>query len=636
MLKLMRQHATSWFIKILLGAIVIVFVFFGVGSFQEQRKTKAAIVNGDLITMAEYLKTHKMLIDNYRQSYGDRFNNELIKMLNIEEQAVNSLIERELMTQQAHKLGLKVSTEELSNVIWKFKAFHKNGIFDKERYMQILQRNRMTPEEFEFSQRNSLLGEKLHQLIVGNAKLTNEEVLKYYQWQNTTVSIDYALFKSSTYKNIKPSEEEIKTYFEKNKDNYKTQPTIKAHYVHFDIDQYTDSIEITDEEVSDYYEENKDEFKQEKTVEARHILFKVEPEGDDKVTAAQKKKALEILAKARKGDDFAKLAKQYSEGPSKDKGGSLGAFKKDAMVKPFADKAFAMNAGEISEPVLTKFGWHLIKVEKINPASEKKLDQVQDSIKKKLAKERAKDETRLAAENFSDDLTKGDDLAGIALTKKLEPVTTEFFTKSEGPNSITRRQKFAYEAFKLELMVPSSPIDLDDKFYVVQVIEKKPKKPEKFENIKEQVHSDYIKKEQEIRAEKDANDFLSALKKGESVQTTADKYKTTFQRSKFFKRTGSIPDIGYERAVTAAAYQLTEKAKFTDHAIKTQKGFYAIALGEKKEPDPEEFEKEKKQVQDKLLQQKRTHLFQNWLQEVKTNSQIQKFVGDPDQNKEEI
>ena len=140
-------------------------------------------------------------------------------------------------------------------------------------------------------------------------------------------------------------------------------------YLKFEPGNYVAKVEISEDEISEYYEEHPDEFQNPKTVEARHILIKVGQDAADEEVAKAKDKIQDILKKARSGQDFAELARQYSEGPSKDKGGLLGSFRREAMVKPFADKAFSMQAGDISEPVRTRFGWHIIKVEKVNEAT---------------------------------------------------------------------------------------------------------------------------------------------------------------------------------------------------------------------------------------------------------------------------
>ncbi len=146
-----------------------------------------------------------------------------------------------------------------------------------------------------------------------------------------------------------------------------------------------------------------------------------------------RQKAADIHAKAVAGEDFAELAKTYSEGPTKDKGGYLGTFERDRMVKPFADKAFAMSAGEISEPVRTRFGWHVIKVEQVNPASTATRQEAEPEIRKKLTERKAKTVAYDVAENLLDRFYDADDLLELAEEPDVRVATTSFFTRTQGP-----------------------------------------------------------------------------------------------------------------------------------------------------------------------------------------------------------
>ena len=202
---------------------------------------------------------------------------------------------------------------------------------------------------------------KLRLFITDCVKVPEEEAREWFVRNNSAIKIDYVLFDPATYKGINPSDKEASDYFEIHKEEYKTEPEVKVRYLRFDPENYKSEVNISNQEIQDYYDANPDEFIEPETVEARHILLKTGQNVSPEMVEAQRKKALEILAMAKKENNFAELAKQYSEGPSKNNGGFLGAFRKKDMVKPFAEKAFSMKPGEISDPVQTRFGWHIIK-----------------------------------------------------------------------------------------------------------------------------------------------------------------------------------------------------------------------------------------------------------------------------------
>jgi len=621
MLKLMRIHATSWIIKILLGAIVVVFIFWGVGSFRSQKGQLAATVNGESITSEQYRDSYNKLVDRYRQ-FGSNLNDDMIKML--EKQALDSLIDQSLLRQEAEKLNLRVSDAELAESIKKVDAFKSSGIFDNRLYKRVLSANRLTPEEFETMQRESMLTDKLRSFVINGVKVSDQEAMEWYRWNNAAVSIEYALFESDKYKDISPSEEEIKAYYESHKDSYKTEAKVKVQFLNFGFDAYKSKVQLTDEEIREYYDANPNEFKTDKTVEARHILIKTEKDSKPEVVQAKKDKALEILKMVKdQGKDFGETAKQYSEDPgSKENGGSLGAFKKDMMVKPFSDKAFSMKPGEISEPVLSDFGWHIIKVEKVNEASSQTFDEAKGNIRKKLTDERAKSLAYDEAESFYDSVSEGDNLAEAAKTKNLSLSVTDFFTQKGPEKDVKNRRKFATEAFKLSPMGVSEITDMGDGYYLIQVLEKKSEQVAEFKDVEAKVRADLIKVKQDEKAGKDAGDCLAALKKGETMAAAAEKAGITVKTAAFFKRSDAIPDIGYEKEISEAAFKLSAEKKVADAAIKGKKGYYVIAFKEKKEPAPEEFEKEKDKTKEKLLQQKKFKTFEAWLSQLKDRSKI--------------
>ena len=177
MLRLMRQQAGSWLIKILLGAIVIVFIFWGVGSFRAQRGGRVALVNGDQITLDEYREAYNNLLEQLRERFGNNLNEDMIKMLQVRKQALNQLVDNKLLVQEAKRLKFRVSDKELAEAIMKIGAFQRAGVFDSRLYSNVLDRLRMTPEEFEIAQREAVLIERLRTIITGGVKVADQEVV---------------------------------------------------------------------------------------------------------------------------------------------------------------------------------------------------------------------------------------------------------------------------------------------------------------------------------------------------------------------------------------------------------------------------------------------------------------------------
>lgn len=622
MLKLMRYHAKSWLIKIILSAIVIVFVFWGVGSFRSGKGGRVALVNGETITVEEYREEYDNLVERLRQRFGNSLNDETLKMFQIKKQALYTLINQELILQEVEKLNIRVSEKELANTIGKIEAFQIAGVFDESHYRKVLKRNNLTPEEFEDNQRKLILTEKLRALILGSIKVSDSEAMEWYNWSNASVNIDFVLFEPERYKDIKVSADEVKIYFNDRKESYKTDPMIKARFLQFNSETYKSNINITDNDVQDYYEANIEEFRTDKTVEARHILIKIDQDAGPEAVEEGRDKALDILKEAGEGKDFGELALQYSACPSKNNGGRLGAFKKEQMVKPFADMAFSLKAGEISEPVLTRFGWHIIKVEKINEESKLFIEEAKKSIRKKLTEIKLNDYAYNEAEAVYDAAIKGDDLIRAAAEQNLKLLTTDFFTRKGPDKGIKYRKEFASAAFNLSVMEFSDILNIGDRYYIIQVVEKIPAKIPEIDDVVERVTADLIKVRQDEKAVKDAKEFLSDLKIGKSIAEECKKFDVTLTTSGFFKRNDSVSGIGPEREVVEVAFSLSKQSKTSEDIIKGAKGYYVISLKERKDPALEGFDKEKANIMEGLLQQKQLAVFDDWLLQIRNDSDI--------------
>lgn len=622
MLRFMRQQAGNWLIKVLLGAIVIVFIFWGVGSFRAQRGGRVALINGDPITLDDYREAYNNLIERLRNRFGNNLNEDMIKMLRVKEQALNQLIDNKLLVQEARRFKFRVSDKELAHAILQIEAFQRAGVFDNRIYQNMLSRLRMTPEEFEIAQREAMLIERVTDLITSSVKVSDSEVKEWINWTHASVNIDFVWFDPEKYKDIKTSDEEINAFYETHKENYKTDEMVKVRYLHFDPDRYRSEVSISDQEIQDYFNENQEEFKTPKTVEARHILLKVDQNAAPEDVEKARKKALNILKMAREGKKFDELAKKYSEGPTRDRGGYLGTFKREAMVKPFADKAFSMTAGEISEPVRTQFGWHIIKVEKVNQASVLSFDDAKKKIQKKLIQGKAKNLAYDEAEAVSDVSFEGDDLLKSAKQRNLKILTTDFFTQKGPEKGIKNPAKFASAAFNLTAMEITDIQEFEDGYYILQVIEKIPEKIPELKQVKEKVRVDLIQEKQEENAKEDATTFLTALKSGKSMITESKAFNLTPTTTGFFERNDSIPKIGFDREVSQAAFQLSPEKKLPEKIIKGAKGYYVIHFRDRKTPETEELDKEKTSIKQKLLQQKKTRVFDAFLAQIRSNSEI--------------
>lgn len=622
MLSSMRKNAGSLIIKILFAVIIIVFVLWGVGTDQSQRANRVAAVNGEVITLDEYGRVYENLVDQMRSRFGGQLDNEMIQTLNLRGQAVNQLVDEKIMLHEAQELDLKVSPEELTESIRKIPAFQVNGAFDIRQYNRVLNSNRLTPEAFEAAQRRGILIRKLNRLISQGAKVSDAEARDWFEWQNASVNVEYILFTPEDYPEKAVEADEVAVFFEENREAYKTELQVKAQYLVFKPEAYRQDVTISEDEVQEYYDENTDEFKKPETVEARHILLKVSEDADETVVASVRQKADDIYQKAIGGEDFVELAKTFSEGPTRDTGGFLGTFQRGTMVKPFEEKAFSMEAGEISEPVRTPFGWHVIKVEKKNLETVLSPGEAENRIRGQLTDRKARLAAYDDAQDAYDATYDGADIPAIAESVGVELRSTERFTR-QGPSGLGDADRFAGIAFDLEVGEISEVEELADGYYLIQMVERKPSEVPDLEAVRDRVEKDLKSRKRKEQASADADKYLEMIRSGASFSEAATAAGRALSETGFFKRNATIAKVGSDRDFSEAAFSLSEKKVLPDEPVDGQKGFYVIRFKERKLPETEEFEKSLDSVKNQLLSRKQFAVYQSWLQAARERSEIE-------------
>jgi len=623
MLSLMRKHAGSWLIKVVLGVIVVVFVFWGVGSYRAEKRNRVAVVNGATISLETYHSVYNQLMEQYRKQFGNMLDDNLLKTLDLKRQALDQLINRRLVLQEANRIDLRVTNEELARAIQNMAAFQSNGQFDSRRYQRMLALNRMTPEKFEESMKEEILAEKMQAFILGGIKVSDAEALEAFKWREEQVSLEYVAFTPSSYKDVKVTPQDLETYFLEHQKDYEIPPRVKVRYLRFGFKDFESQVKVSNEEVSQYFELNKERYASPKKVRARHILFNVEPEATQEQIDAMLLKTLKVLEEVKAGKDFAKLAETYSDDPgSKTKGGDLGFFTKDRMVKPFSDAAFAMKPGDVSEPVRTRFGWHLIKVEEVQEAKEPALAEVEDQIRGILVNEGARTLAYDRAEQMVDASYGGGHIDDMAKPHGLETLETDFFSRGDRVKGITEVEKFAQAAFDLGDGEVSEALELAEGHYILELIGRKPAEIPTLGVVEERVKKDLIGVRQDELARKDAEAFLDALKGGVALEKEANHRKLDPKDTGFFKRFGAIPGVGPEQEVMDVAFSLNPSDPLPGAVIKGRQGYYVIRLKDRQEADPKAFEAKKSETKSNMISQKRQKLMEEWLAQLRHEGEI--------------
>jgi peptidyl-prolyl cis-trans isomerase D len=625
MLRYLRENTGNWIIKFFLGIIIIVFVFLGVGSMNANKRNEVATVNDQAITFAEYRDAYQRMIQRLQQQFGNSLNDDLIKSMNVKQYAVNSLIDQKILEIEAQKLKIVVSDEELKQNLMSVKAFQKDGAFNMDLYKRVLGQNAMTPETFEAVQRNTIRNTKLQRMVANGITVGDQEARAWYSFNNTKIGIDYVVIDPDSFSDLLAGEDQIRAQYDDHHDLYMSEPKRKVAFLVFSPKDFKNQVKIDDTLVRDFYDQNQAQFTTPEQVEASHILIRVDENADGQTVSKAKEEAMSIYDKAVNSIDFAELAKAYSQGPSAASGGYLGRFDRKSMVKPFADAAFAMKAGDVSQPVRTRFGWHIIKVTDKTTETVTPFETAKVQIQKELAASQLQDLAYNKAEDAYDAVLDGDSFEQVALVAAKQPVTTPAFTalgtELKGLN-ISDPGAFATTAFSLVDNEISEVHKIGNNYYLMQVAEKIEPTLRAYDDVKNEIAVTLTAGMQKQAAKKAAESMLEKAGNDPGLEKISLDNQLKVESSKMFTRNEAVPGITGSEAIAQAAFTLDEKKPVYEHVLEVSGKFYIIGFKEKQAPDATAIAENLDKVKMQLETRKQQDYYSQWLAAQKEKAEI--------------
>jgi len=633
MLSILRKKAQSPIIQATVLIIALVFIFWGVGSSRRGGRNAVATVNDEVIPFQDYQQTYEQNMTNLRAQFGGTIPKGLLESLDVKSQVINQLIQRVLLRQGSREMGIIISKQEIKQKIEEMEAFRTNGVFDLQQYEAILSASRMTPATFEASMQADLLTAKVLDSIGRFTKIAEDEVTSRFRFDNEQIQLEYVAFTPDSFSaEVTVDDDKIASFYEENKEHYKTDPQIQLSYLFFTAAENEDSIHVSDADVETYYERNIDKYSRPEERRARHILFKTSPQ--DPATEQEKKRqqAENVLQKARRGEDFAELARQFSEGPSAPQGGNLGQFARGGMVKPFEDAVFAMQTGEISDIVETSFGFHIIKLEDIIPARIKTLAEVREEITATLEQESAKNQAFSRASKAYEDIILAGSMEKYAESSDTPPQETEFFTRQAPPSSdgsparnIERNQLFLNAAFSLQKGELSSLVDLGTGYAIIYVKDFKPPEILSLDEVRTRVQEDYIADRATELAREGAETFLANLRAtGEDQaewETEIQQRGLKLEETDFLTRQ-SGSSLQLPTAAVEQGFRLSAAHPYPDEIVANNTTFYVYKLKQRKEPAEDIVAEKQEELRATLLEEKKRDLLTAWMENEKSRAEI--------------
>ena len=620
---LMRKHTKGILVKIMVGLIAVVFIFWGVYAIREKPGSKIAYVNGDLITGLEYEAQYREMLDALQKQYKEYWSDNLIKVFQLRQRALDNLINKRLISQESHRIGLGVTDDEAANAIFTYPAFQINGEFDEGRYKSLLRYNRMEPTDFESTIKSELLGQKIQNFIKCFFPITDMEIMDYYTFQKEKVNIGFVSFNPQDFKGkLEVKQDKKEAYFKENKEKYRIPEKIKIAYLVIDPSNFLDKVTIAEKEISDFYELNQETFKDPKQVKARHILLKLSPNAPESKGAETKEKALSLLKRLKDGEDFAALAKKYSQGPAASKGGDLDYITPGQMVKPFEELAFSLKKGEIGGPVRTQFGWHIIQVDDIKDATMKTFSEVRDQIVTTIKNDIGKEIAHERALTLMDQMPYDINLATYAAQHDLTVKESEYFPKNGPIPGLGGNERLTKSIYSLEKGEISEIIEHENKFYIIQVVDNKASHIPTMSEVTDQLQKDFINHLSLVAAKREAESYLEELKGGADWFELAKDKGLTTDETGFFTRREGTPKIGHTPFLSETIFSLSSQKRYPDEALEVNNKVYIVRWLTKEDIKMMDFDKDKDSFKQMLLSQKERRIFRVWLQLIKEKAVI--------------
>ena len=627
MLDFLRKKKRSWIITILLGLIIVVFIAFYGGSQQPTGVTShVAEVNGESISQREFIVHYQRAVERYREMFKGSLTPELLKNLNIKQSLLEEMIEARLVLQEARRLGLSATDEELMNAIAQVPEFHVNGRFNKERYIQLLRANRLTPAQFEEDQRKQLTIQRLLGVLADAAHVTEAEVRERYRFEQEKINLQFVRFSvSDNLSDVRITDEDVQKFYDRNKESLKEPLKVQVEYIPYSFEQFSGPVQLTDKEVEDYYNSNRaTKFTTPKQAKVRYVMVRLDAVADAKQKEAAQVRANRIVAEARGGKSFAELAKKESQDPSAEKGGEIGWLNQGQLPEALDKQIFALAKGEISEPIETPVGFHIVKVEDIKEEKTLSLAEAKPVIMRELKLEKGKYEAAKIADRDREKAASGNDLAKLAQENGLSLKTTRLFSEGEVLPEIGPTQDFYKTALALKAKEVSSVIEGPNAYYVLQAKERTEAVVPPLDAVRGKIEKGLKESKAYEMSVQQANDSLDQVKKEPNLAKLARDKKLKLEETGWFARnTQQLPKVGELQNLTGGSLALSARKPIPDRIFTQADAAFVFAFKEAQPADMAQFEKDKSQLMQQALAEARQRILLKFKDELKAKAKIE-------------
>jgi len=463
-------------------------------------------------------------------------------------QFVEQMVSQRAALYEANRLGIRATDEEaLSGLMANYpQYFPKGALASKEQFEAALAQQGLTLQDVVDEARDNVILHKLQSAVLGSLVITPKEIEEEFRKKYEHVKIQYVAFPQAKFRDqAKPTEEEVRKYYESAKATFTQPAKLSYQVVVLDQEKVAASINVTDEQLRAAYSGALDNFRMPERVHAQHILLKTEGKSDAEKKALQAK-AQDLLKQLKGGANFADLAKKNSDDGSKDQGGDLGWFTHGQMVPEFDSAAFALKPKELSGVVTSQFGYHIIQVTEKEPAKIKPFEEVKDELAKEVRAQSVADKMQSLGDEMHAALVKAPkSVAEVARKYNADAIVMPSAAAGEAIPTLGVNPEIDQTLASMKPEEVSPVLVLPNNRMAVVILNgRTPGRPAEFSEVQAQIRDKLTDEKAAQIANDRAKDAAERLKKGEDISKIAKSMQLEVTTSSSFGRADSIDGIG--------------------------------------------------------------------------------------------
>ena len=625
MLDQMRRHK-GW-LKWSLGLVVLAFIAIipGVSMSPVSDPTLPsniiARVGEHEISLLQFQQIYMQQLNNYRLQSGGDVSEEILRSLGIDRQILQQLIDESAAITEAERLGLVVGDAEVRERIITLPQLQVDGQFIGDTaYYQLLQTQRppINPTQFEEEIRQQIMLERLQTAVTSWMTVTDEEIAEEHRRRNEKVKVNIVSFRASEFRDeAEATDDDISLLYEEEAANYEVPEKRQLRFLLVDESEIFDSLTVTDDEVRQYYDTNISQYQTPGQVRASHILLRVDDENSEEEVV---ERAADLATQARGGADFAELAREQSddEGTAVN-GGDLGPLVRGRTVPELEAAVFAMSEGDISDPVKSAAGYHVIQVNEKQEEITQPFETVQTTIQNLLKQERASSRSTALSRAIAAEVETPEDLAQAAASRGYELQESGFAARGEPILGLGMAPQVSAQAFSIEpnevagVDTPSGPA------FITVIATQDPYIPP-IEEVRDRVREDVIRKKSLVLALERANEAAEALKSADDFVSAAETAEFAVGTSELVARGASFPQVGISSPVEAVAFAMEPGA--VSDVIQAANSAAIVHLVEKEDASEDDLATTQDALRNELLFSRQNQFFSAYMENVKERIDI--------------